>query len=267
MKIAPKDDTTKRLVERAANGYGAADDGPSYSTFFSLPRDKYNAKGFGGKVCGVATLVRDDCATISSREVSWDREGRVLTTELEAKIVVINGYWVNGTDFPYKDSETGQVAGTRHDRKRGFHQLMLDETLGLQSRGYHVILAGDMNISRGPLDGHPNIRMGSCHVENREDFNTKFFLSKGGMRGIDTFRHVHGEKRKYTYYSHARIWGNRCNRIDLIIASQSLVEEDGVLVEADILDSPQERGHSDHVPLYVTIDTQKITSRENREPV
>lgn len=247
-----------RTVERAANGNGVADDGPSYSTYFSLPRDKYNAKGFGGKVYGVVTIIRDDCDMLTTSDVPWDLEGRVLVTKLKSKLAIINGYWVNGTDNPYKDSQTGEIVGTRHDRKRAFHQLMLDETLSLQNEGYQVILAGDMNIARGPLDGHPNLRMGESHVQNRKDFNEKFFISEGGMRGIDAFRHIHGDKRKYTYHSRNNEWGTSCDRVDLIIVSRSLVEEGGALVDADILDNPQERGHSDHVPLFISFDMNNL---------
>ena len=53
---------------------------PGYKAFFSLPRDKYNATGFGGKVYGVCMLVRQDAlspeATVT--DVDWDLEGRVL---------------------------------------------------------------------------------------------------------------------------------------------------------------------------------------------
>jgi len=260
VKINPDDEDTKWAVQRAANGNGVADEGPAYSVHFCVPRDKYNAKGFGGKVYGVANILRDDVATQTTREVPWDLEGRVLITETESKLAIINGYWVNGTDNKYKDPETGEVVGTRHDHKRYFHKHMLGTTLHLEKEGFHVILAGDMNIARGPLDGHPNLRMGQSHIQHRKDFNQKFFISEEGMKGIDTFRHLHGEKKKYTYHGRGHEWGASCDRVDLIIVSKSVVENDGALVQADILDNPFERGHSDHVPLYITLDTQKLAS-------
>lgn len=94
VKISPKDEATRHAVEKAANG----DEGPSYKAYFSLPRDKYNATGWGGKVHGVCTLLREDVAELPgqrTREVDWDLEGRVLVTELPSfltKLVVINGY-------------------------------------------------------------------------------------------------------------------------------------------------------------------------------
>ncbi len=61
VKISSKDTATQRRLELAAND-GKAPDEPTYTVSFSLPRDKYNATGFGGKVHGVASLIRDDFA-------------------------------------------------------------------------------------------------------------------------------------------------------------------------------------------------------------
>lgn len=257
MKINPRDEATKRALEKAANGDKANDDGPKYSIHFCLPRDKYNAKGFGGKVYGVATLISDNILSQVDevREVEWDLEGRVLITVLRNNLVIINGYWVNGTENPYRDPSTGQVSGTRHHRKRAFHQLMLEESLKYEKQGYHAILAGDMNIARTPLDGYPGIRLGQEHVRNRYDFNERFFDGEMGMRAVDTFRHIHGDERKYSYHPRGIEWGSSCDRVDLIMVSRALCDLPGALVDADILDNPKDRGHSDHVPLFASFDT------------
>jgi exonuclease III len=261
VKINAKDDATKRALEIAANGSSEKDDvGPGYTAHYCLPKDKFNAKGFGGKVYGVATFIRDDFLrnVEVTREVPWDQEGRVLITELKNKLVVVNGYWVNGTENPYRDPETGVVVGTRHDRKRAFHSLMLEECLAYEAKGWKVVLVGDMNISRGPLDGYPGIRLGANHVKNRADFNSKFFVSDMGLKGVDVFRHLYGETRKYTYYGRNNEWGSSCDRVDLIVVSRSIVETPGLLTESNILNTVEERGHSDHVPLYVTFDLGKV---------
>lgn len=252
VKIAPTDSTAKTAVEKAANG----SEGPSYKAHFSLPRDKHNARGWGGKVYGVCTLLRSDIPVASTtREVDWDLEGRVLITTFEGwKLVVVNGYWVNGTTNPYRDSRTGVVVGTRHDRKRHFHSLMLEEVKGLEAEGYGVLLIGDMNIARSPHDGYPGIRLVKEHVTNRRDFNAKFFDDEDGMKGVDTWRHVHGEMRGYTYHGEsAEEWGRNCDRVDLGILSRAFVER-GALVGAEIWESVEERGGSDHVPLEVVLD-------------
>ncbi|KAH7419395.1 exodeoxyribonuclease III [Cadophora sp. MPI-SDFR-AT-0126] len=254
VKIPPKDETTRSAVEKAAN-HG---DGPKYHAHFELPRDKYNARGWGGKVYGVCTLVRDDLLSrgdVKTMGVEWDQEGRVLSTEFERwRLVVINGYWPNGTMNPWKDSETGIVKGTRHDMKRNFHSLMLGEVKRYESRGWDVVLVGDMNIARSSVDGYPGIRLGVEHVRNRADFNEKFFESEDGMRGVDSWREIHGEKRGYSYHGErAEEWGRSCDRVDLGIVSSGLVERGG-LVGADIWESVMERGGSDHVPIGIVLD-------------
>ncbi|CZR66060.1 uncharacterized protein PAC_15961 [Phialocephala subalpina] len=262
VKISPKDEATRRAVEKAAN----SDGGPAYRAYFSLPRDKYNATGWGGKVHGVCTLLREDIAELAgqrTREVDWDLEGRVLVTEIPAfqNLVIINGYWVNGTMNPYRSPETGAVVGTRHDRKRQFHSLMLEEAKSYQARGWEVVLVGDMNIARTPLDGYPGIRLGADHVKNRADFNRKFFEDDdNGMRAIDSWRWIHGNKRGYSYHGESvEDWGSSCDRVDLGMVTRGLVDKKA-LVGADIYESVAERGGSDHVPISVVLSTTKIAT-------
>ncbi|KAI9810098.1 MAG: hypothetical protein M1827_006709 [Pycnora praestabilis] len=260
VKINAKDEATRRAVERAVNNYGYRDDGPGYEVRFCLPRDQYNAKGFGGKVYGVATIVKDDLMAdvVRTREVDWDREGRILIIETASKLAILNLYLVNGTDNPYRNSDTGQLAGTRHDRKLALHQLLLEECKKMEKEGYNLILAGDFNIARSPLDGHPNLRTSPQHARNRADFNDKFITPGEGLGAVDTFRHLHGELRKYTYHSPSKVWGSSADRVDLILISKKLAETQGLLEEAVILDTPEERGTSDHVPLYISMNLRNM---------
>jgi exonuclease III len=280
VKIASKDLATQRAVHVAANA-GLAADEPEYRVFFSLPRDKYNATGFGGKAHGVATLARNDVITHGidatdddgigpsakgsvTEAVPWDLEGRVLITLLPdyttgRKLAVINGYWVNGTDNAYRDPVTGKISGTRHEHKLRFHQHMLEECRRLEQEDYQVILVGDMNIAPSRIDGHPNLRTSPVqHVRNRADFTTRFLGDKGW--GVDVFRALHGSKRKYTYHPRRGEWGASCDRVDLIVAGRSLMDCNAV-VDCDIEDSPEERGHSDHIPLWVRIDATRLKPR------
>lgn len=254
VKINPDDEATKSAVKRAVKP--TKDTEPEYIAHFCLPSDLYNARGFGRKVYGVCTIIRKDFVDLhqpSVRTVDWDREGRIQIVETaHPKLSIWNIYAVNGTENPYKDSNTGEVTGTRHDRKLAVHKLMLEETKTLEAQGYGVILAGDMNIARDTLDGHPNLRtFPQQHVVNRLDFNDKFFDGDDGMKGVDTFRHVHGDKRGYTYYPRGKPFGSSCDRVDLIVCSRSLKE---TIVDAGVLATPAERGPSDHVPLYASFD-------------
>lgn len=286
------------------------DGGPTYEVRFTLPSDPRNAKGFGGKLYGVATVIRKDFMgryVETIREVSWDREGRVQVvetrglsfplatdfatspwsspetlsvesssnnTEFGINLAIINIYAVNGTNNPYYNTYTGAEAGTRHDRKLAVHTELLQEAHALQRRGFQVIIAGDLNVARNELDGYPNLRTyPHQHVLNRIDFNTKFFTqepikntSSGamysrdpaavakeaiqGFDGIDTFRHLHGSERRYSYYPRTRSWGASCDRVDLIITSRTL---SGFVVAAGICDNPRDRGPSDHCPVWAEI--------------
>lgn len=279
VKIKRGDEKTMREVERAVNGErdGKRDreKEPGYKAHFELPRDKFNARGWGGRVYGVCTLVREDlvCEMRECRGVEWDLEGRVVVAEFvfgkeetgggkemeEEKLVVINGYWPNGTMNPWRDSQSGVVRGTRHDVKRRFHELMLGEVLKHQREGWQVVLIGDMNIARDARDGFPEIRLGVEHVRNRRDFNEKFIEGVEGMGGVDSWRWVHGDRRGYSYHGESEEgWGSSCDRVDLGVVSRGLVgewRETGIgLVGAEIWESVEERGGSDHVPISVVLD-------------
>jgi len=221
----------------------------------------------GGKVHGVCTLVRDGIgggmeAEINTRDVGWDLEGRVLATEFTVwKLVVVNGYWVNGTMNPYRDPKMGEISGTRHDRKRAFHVEMLKEVKTYEARGWDVVLIGDMNVAREAIDGYPGIRLGHEHVKNRSDFNSKFFDDPAGMQGVDTFRYLHDRKRQFSYHGEkADEWGRSCDRVDLGIVSRRLVEKRRALIGAHIWENLEERGHSDHVPIEIVLDLGKLES-------
>ena len=105
---------------------------------------------------------------------------------------------------------------------------------------------------------------------------------EGGLGMADTFRYLRGGERKFTYRPTGKAWGAGMDRVDLVLCSGGMVRsgeserrrEDGVegsevgagpgkgvgkrwrLVDAEILDSPEERGPSDHVPLFVDVSCE-----------
>ncbi|KAI4238565.1 MAG: hypothetical protein LQ349_001019 [Xanthoria aureola] len=260
VKIAPSDTSSQASVRRAVNSTISGHDPLTepnrlYETQFNLPRDKHNATGFGRRVYGVCTLVRQDLAASSTtKSVDWDLEGRVLITELHHHgIVIFNIYAVNGTTNPYRDPNSGETVGDRHMRKRIFHTELRGECSRYESQGWHVVIAGDMNVSQTPMDSHPQLRIGKEHVTNRRHFADTFMKGKGegglGMR--DSFREVHGQERKYSYRPPGKAWGEGMDRVDLI-----LVSEGTRIKRADILDSELERGRSDHVPLWIEVEVK-----------
>ena len=191
------------------------------------------------------------------RTVEWDREGRVLLAEMsEWGMVVVNVYAVNGTTNDYRDPATGKVAGDRHGRKRIFHSRLRDEVRRYEDRGWDVVVAGDINISRSHVDSFPQLRTGQLHVRNRADFEEKFIKD---LAMVDTFRSVHGEQRKFTYRPRNKPWGAGGDRVDLILVTKGL-EAQGRVRGADVWDSEEERGPSDHVPLFVEVGIPEVGS-------
>ncbi|KAI4227483.1 MAG: hypothetical protein L6R36_002384 [Xanthoria steineri] len=260
VKIAPSDTSSQASVRRAVNSTIPGHDPLTepnrlYETHFNLPRDKHNATGFGGRVYGVCTLVRQDLAASSTtKSVDWDLEGRVLITELHHHgIVVFNIYAVNGTTNFYRDPNSGKTIGDRHMRKRIFHTELRNECSRYESQGWHVVIAGDMNVSQTPLDSHPQLRIGKEHVTNRRHFADTFIKGKreGGLGMRDSFREMHGQERKYSYRPPGKAWGEGMDRVDLILMSGGTR-----IKRVDILDSELERGRSDHVPLWIEVEVK-----------
>lgn len=283
MKISPDDTATIAAVEKAVRRRSNEEaNAPSYRAHFSLPSDKYNARGFGRKVYGVCSLIREDFyrrSVTAVRPVSWDQEGRFLVIETKAtadvpKLAIINVYAVNGTDNPYKDPQTGKPSGTRHDRKLQVHALLQAECRRLEDDGFRCIVAGDLNIARAAVDGFPNLRtVPRQHCVNRADFEARF-ISAGddakstqsaardkvaGLGMIDTFRHLHPQKRGYTYYPRTKKFGDSCDRVDMILISKGL---EPFLQEAGMHETSADRGPSDHVPLYAGLDFGKSDAGE-----
>ncbi|KAK6408557.1 hypothetical protein LTR95_018416 [Oleoguttula sp. CCFEE 5521] len=280
VKIRADDTRTRRAVQRAvARQSGEDQDAPDYVAHFMLPKDPPNARGFGGKVYGVCSVIRKDFYDTyveRVRDVTWDQEGRFSVIETKAvgsqpKFAIYNVYMVNGTDNPYKDALTGEVKGTRHDRKLAVHALLAAECRKLASEGYEVIIAGDINIARAPIDGHPNLRTSpQQHVLNRQDFESRFFVTADGdatavvdragghavallpitgLGMIDVFRQLHPSTKAYSYYPRGRPFGSSCDRVDMILCPPRLAAK---CTAAGISATPGDRGPSDHVPIHAS---------------
>ena len=112
---------------------------------------------------------------------------------------------------------------------------------------------GDFNVARGVLDGWPKLRaFPEQHVRNRTHFNARFFKDEDGLKAVDVWRALKGRERRYAYFPRGRPWGSSCDRVDFVVVSKKLFDQGGV-VESGILDSMEERGPSDHVPLWVEL--------------
>lgn len=270
VKIATGDVKTQDAVRVALNSkllveHSFEAGGPAYEAHFTLPNDLYNARGMrgNGRIYGVCSIFRSDLREsydINVRTVDWDSEGRIAVIEITStttKMAIFNIYAVNGTDNPYRDSVTGAVRGTRHDRKLEIHRQLMRECMDLEHEGWDVLLVGDMNVALDARDGHPRLRtFPQQHILNRADFHEKLLERLDGkyegFHGIDVWRKMHGEERKYTFFPRGRVWGTSCDRIDYFIAGTKAWDK-GLINACGILDSEAERGPSDHVPIWADI--------------
>lgn len=121
-----------------------------------------------------------------------------------------------------------------------------------------------MNVAPSAMDGHPRLRtFPHQHILNRADFNARFLPAEqqgfeeneSVFKGVDVWRKLGGEERRYSYYPRNRPWGTSCDRVDYVIADWS-TWNDALVTAAGILDSGFERGPSNHVPIWVDIKVE-----------
>lgn len=114
-----------------------------------------------------------------------------------------------------------------------------------------------MNVAPDQRDGFPRLRTyPPDHVRNRVDFKTWLMPGLGGeggkvsgFEGVDSWRAMHAEERRYTYFPRARPWGASCDRVDYFVAGKGMWDA-GWVKGCGILDCVEERGPSDHVPIW-----------------
>lgn len=166
----------------------------------------------------------------------FDAEGRVITGEFEHYIVV-------GAYFP-----NSQDAGRRVDFKVRFCDAIHRHVDALARSGKPVVLGGDYNVAPQPIDlARPKENEGSPGYLPEERAWMAGFLGGGWL---DTFRHLHPETIKYTWWSQRT--GARQRNIGWRIDHFAIREQDaGRLRAADILDHIH---GSDHCPVTVTLD-------------
>lgn len=184
-------------------------------------------------------LVEEDLEVDISDEVFEDfekmlMEGRILTLEFE-KYFVVNVYTPNSGE------------GLKRLKTRIEWDEVFRNYISLLEEVKPVIICGDLNIAAQPIDiknAGANTKSAGFTIQERISFQK---LLDGR---IDTFRYLHPEEVKYSYWSNffkARE-KNAGWRIDYIIISGNAKE---FLVESDIL---TEVMGSDHAPVIGEFD-------------
>ncbi|MEA2753124.1 MAG: hypothetical protein QOI41_7267 [Myxococcales bacterium] len=239
VRVRPSDDALIAAMKGAL---------PGYECHFALANDPKNVTFRGGRMYGVATWVSAGLTPgLRARTLPWEREGRVVITELPAlRLAIVNVYAVNGTDKPYWDHDLGRIEGDRHVWKRRFIERLAEECASMKTRGMELVLVGDWNVSRTKLDTVPRLRTEEPHATARAAFNEVFIPS---LDLVDVFRELHPDAKKYTWHRRGARRPDAA-RVDFALLSRSLLPR---VVDADIDERMEARLASDHAPLWVTL--------------
>ncbi len=215
------------------------------SNIIDIPRelkdiDDYNVywfpaqkKGYSGVVS--YTKIKPIKIRYGLGDSIFDAEGRVLTFEFN-DFYLINAYFPNA-----------QHGLTRLDFKIKFDELFLEYIEDLRNKK-PIIICGDFNVAHQEIDiARPKENEGNpgFTIEERR-WMTK--LLEHGY--IDTFRLLHPDEIKYTWWSY-RTKARERNigwRIDYFIVSSELKNR---IKEANILSNVM---GSDHCPIELIID-------------
>jgi exodeoxyribonuclease-3 len=191
-------------------------------------------KGYSG--VAVFTKILPDHVEYGNGHGTSDEEGRVIQLDF-GKIRLINAY------FP---------SGTSGEHRQSFKYEWLDECTAwlkkLRKTHPQLILCGDYNIAHQEIDIHDpkGNKNTTGFLPQEREWMTQFFESGW----IDTFRHIHPEPHRYSWWSQ-RFPSVRLNnkgwRIDYISITDTLRSK---LKDAEIFPDVK---HSDHCPVYLEL--------------
>lgn len=165
-----------------------------------------------------------------------DLEGRVIHADIGG-VRIVNAY------FP---------SGTSGEERQQYKYVWLNEfgewVNQLKQQVKQVVVLGDYNIAHQEIDIHdPKGNKNSSGFLPEERAWMSKFLEAGW---IDSFRHLHPEPHRYSWWSQ-RFPSVRLNnkgwRIDYISVSESLQKK---LLDADIFPDVK---HSDHCPVFISL--------------
>jgi exodeoxyribonuclease III len=191
-------------------------------------------KGYSG--VAVFSKIKPDQVEYGTGHKVSDDEGRVLQLDF-GDIRLINAY------FP---------SGTSGEERQGFKYKWLDEFLNyisrLKEKYPRLVLCGDYNIAHKEIDIHDpkGNKNSSGFLPSERQWMDKFFQTGW----IDTFRRIHPEPHRYSWWSQRFPTVRQQNkgwRIDYINTTDNLGSR---VVNADIY---PEIKQSDHCPVYLEL--------------
>jgi exodeoxyribonuclease-3 len=191
-------------------------------------------KGYSG--VAVFTKIKPDKVIKGNGHTESDDEGRVIQLHF-GDLLLINAYFPSGTS-----------GAERQDFKMVWLNELMNYLNKLKKKQQKIILCGDYNIAHKEIDIHdPKGNKNSTGFLPEERKWMDDFLSGGW---IDTFRTVHPEPHRYSWWSQ-RFPSVRLNnkgwRIDYINTT-NVLEQD--IQDAEIFPDIK---HSDHCPVYLKL--------------
>ncbi len=201
-----------------------------YEPYWTVSKTK---KGYAGTA--ILTKRKPLSVHYGLLEDKYDDEGRATTLEFD--------------DFYYVNLYT---PNSGEELKRLPYRMVFEDDLRdylktlMARKG--VIVSGDLNVANEPIDlKNPSSNHHSAGFTDEEREKFKKLLSLGFK---DTFRELHPEERKYSYWSYFRKARatNAGWRIDYFLASENLFDK---VRKAEILNDVY---GSDHCPVLLDID-------------
>lgn len=205
---------------------------PDYHTYIN---DSKGRKGYSG----TAILSKEEpiSVTYDMGIEEHDQEGRIITAEFE-KYYLITVY------VPNSGNEL-----VRLDYRENWDDEFLKYLKGLE-KIKPVVVCGDFNVANTEIDlARPKSNYNkTAGYTQREIDGFNDFLAAGF---VDTFRNLHPEEIKYSYFSYrANARQNNVGwRIDYFLVSEALMNH---VTGADIY---KDYGGSDHVPIQLVLNS------------
>ena len=203
-------------------------------SFTSTHINSASKKGYSGTM-SFSTRMFDK--TDTALHIDHTHEGRILEHHFD-NIALFNVYFPNG-----------QQSEERLAHKMKFYSDFLAYTEALRKEGKGIIICGDVNTAHREIDlTHPKANEDTSGFLPIERAWIDTLLEKGY---IDTFRHIHGDKKEcYSWWSY-RFKAREKNagwRIDYFLVSDRLREQiTEAKIHTDIMGS-------DHCPVMLELE-------------
>lgn len=193
-------------------------------------------KGYSGVAAYTKTKPLNVTTLFSRPE--YDNEGRVIQMDYPG-FIFFNIYFPNG-----------QMNDDRLKYKLDFYDWFLKYANELKDKGNSLIITGDFNTAHNEIDlknPGPNSKRSGFLREERDVLDRMV-----DMGYVDTFRHFHPEKVKYSWWSY-RFNARKNNagwRIDYFFVTKDLIDKGAVtqaFIDNDVFGS-------DHCPVGICLD-------------